>query len=158
MSQENPGRGEVPVLAADDLHVSFRARRRQAPARAVDGVNLALGEGEIVALIGESGCGKSTLARAFVGLVKPRSGRVLLRGEALTYSQAALRRHRRTVQLILQDPAGALNPRHTVFDLVAEGPRLHDLTDNLHQRVCTALSQAGLRPPEQFLARYPHQL
>jgi peptide/nickel transport system ATP-binding protein len=146
------------VLAAEDLQVSFQAHRRNPPAKAVDGVNLAVGQAEIVALIGESGCGKSTLARAFVGLVKPASGRILLGGEELAYSQAALRRHRRTVQLVLQDPAGTLNPRHTVFDLVAEGPRLHKLTDGLHQRVCSALSQAGLRPPEQFLGRYPHQL
>lgn len=154
-------RPEAPietVIEARDLRVTFQARHRSAPARAVDGVNLALGQAEIVALIGESGCGKSTLARALVGLVKPAAGTVLLRGEPLGYSQSALRRHRRTVQLVLQDPAGALNPRHTVFDLVAEGPRLHGRTRDLHRQVCTALARSGLRPPEQFLARYPHQL
>jgi peptide/nickel transport system ATP-binding protein len=147
-----------PVLEVKDLRVTFTSRRSAAPARAVDDVNLSLGKGEIIALIGESGCGKSTLARALVGLVKPESGQVISQGAPLRYAKAALRRHRRSVQLVLQDPAGALNPRHTVYDLVAEGPRLHGLTDNLYGRVCTSLAQAGLRPPEQFLARYPHQL
>jgi peptide/nickel transport system ATP-binding protein len=149
---------QTPVLEARDLRVTFSSRRSAAPARAVDEVNLALGKSEIIALIGESGCGKSTLARALVGLVKPQSGQVISQGAPLRYAKAALRRHRRSVQLVLQDPAGALNPRHTVYDLVAEGPRLHGLTGNLYARVCTALTQAGLRPPEQFLARYPHQL
>ncbi len=148
----------APVLEVTDLRVTFSSRRSAAPARAVDDVNLALGRAEIIALIGESGCGKSTLARAMVGLVKPQSGRVISRGAPLRYSKAALRQHRRSVQLVLQDPAGALNPRHTVYDLVAEGPRLHGLTDNLYERVCASLTQAGLRPPEQFLSRYPHQL
>jgi peptide/nickel transport system ATP-binding protein len=146
------------VLEVKDLRVTFAGGRSAAPARAVDEVNLALREGEIIALIGESGCGKSTLARALVGLVKPQAGQVIRKGSPLRYSKAALRQHRRSVQLVLQDPAGALNPRHTVYDLVAEGPRLHGLTDDLYQRVCSALNQAGLRPPEQFLARYPHQL
>jgi peptide/nickel transport system ATP-binding protein len=141
-----------------ELKVTFASRRSAAPARAVDDVNLSLGKGEIIALVGESGCGKSTLARALVGLIKPQAGQVISQGAPLRYTKAALRRHRRSVQLILQDPAGALNPRHTVYDLVAEGPRLHGLTDNLFHRVCTALTQAGLRPPEQFLTRYPHQL
>jgi len=146
------------VLEVKNLRVTFASRRAASPARAVDDVNLSLGKGEIIALIGESGCGKSTLARALVGLVRPESGQVIAEGSPLRYAKAALRRHRRSVQLVLQDPAGALNPRHTVYDLVAEGPRLHGLTDNLYDRVRTALTQAGLRPPEQFLARYPHQL
>lgn len=146
------------VLEVKNLQVTFPSHRGSAPVRAVDDVNLALGRAEIIALIGESGCGKSTLARALVGLVKPHAGQVISRGASLRYSKQALRQHRRSVQLILQDPAAALNPRHTVYDLVAEGPRLHGQADNLYDRVCTALTQAGLRPPEQFLSRYPHEL
>lgn len=156
MSTQPAQPGSEPVLQVRDLRVLFQSRR--ATARAVDDVNLALGQAEIVALIGESGCGKSTLARALVGLVKPQSGEVISKGAPLGYSKAALRRHRRAVQLVLQDPAGALNPRHSVYDLVAEGPRVHGLTDNLYERVCTALAQAGLRPPDHFLSRYPHEL
>jgi peptide/nickel transport system ATP-binding protein len=146
------------VLEARNLRVVFPARRGRGPARAVDDVNLALGRGEILALIGESGCGKSTLARALVGLVRPAGGEVRYDGAPLRYSSGALREHRRHVQLVLQDPAGALNPRQNVFDAVAEGPRLHGMRTGLTSRVNQALTQAGLRPPEQFIARYPHEL
>jgi oligopeptide/dipeptide ABC transporter ATP-binding protein len=147
-----------PVLEARGLRVVFPARRGRGPARAVDEVNLAIGRGEILALIGESGCGKSTLARALVGLVQPDSGEVRYNGAALRHSATALREHRRHVQLVLQDPAGALNPRQNVFDAVAEGPRLHGMRAGLTGRVHEALTRAGLRPPEQFIARYPHEL
>ncbi|PZS31498.1 MAG: peptide ABC transporter ATP-binding protein [Pseudonocardiales bacterium] len=147
-----------PVLEVRDLKVVYPATRGRRPARAVDGVNLSVGAGEIVALIGESGCGKSTLARALVGLVKPTDGEVRYEGTALRYSSKALKGYRRHTQLVLQDPGGALNPRQNVFDAVAEGPRLHGLTDGLNQRVHSALSRTGLRPPEQFFARYPHEL
>jgi peptide/nickel transport system ATP-binding protein len=147
-----------PVLEARGLRVVFPARRGRGPARAVDEVNLAIGRGEILALIGESGCGKSTLARALVGLVQPDSGEVRYNGAALRYSATALREHRRHVQLVLQDPAGALNPRQNVFDAVAEGPRLHGMRAGLTDRIHEALTRAGLRPPEQFIARYPHEL
>jgi oligopeptide/dipeptide ABC transporter ATP-binding protein len=147
-----------PALEARDLCVTYPPRRGRGPARAVDGVNLTVGVGEIVALIGESGGGKSTLARAFVGLVRPTSGEVCYQGKALEYSSKTLKRFRRYTQLVLQDPGGALNPKQNVFDAVAEGPRLHGLRAGLSERVETALSQAGLRPPAQFVARYPHEL
>jgi oligopeptide/dipeptide ABC transporter ATP-binding protein len=150
--------GHAPVLEARGLRVVFPARRGRGPARAVDDVNLSIGQAEIVALIGESGCGKSTLARALVGLVQPSGGEVRYDGAALRHSGAALREHRRHVQLVLQDPAGALNPRQNVFDAVAEGPRLHGMRAGLTGRVHDALARAGLRPPEQFIARYPHEL
>ena len=141
-----------------DLSVVYPARRGRRPARAVDGVNLRIGRGEIVALIGESGCGKSTLARTLVGLIRPTSGQVLYQGTPLGYSGRALKRYRRHVQLVLQDPGGALNPKQNVYDAVAEGPRIHRLTERLPQTVHDALANAGLRPPEDFVARYPHEL
>jgi oligopeptide/dipeptide ABC transporter ATP-binding protein len=150
--------GNGNAVEVHDLRVVFPARRGRGPARAVDGVNLGIGRGEIVALIGESGCGKSTLARALVGLVRPTSGEVRYDGTAIRYSNAALKEYRRHVQLVLQDPGGALNPRQTVYDNVAEGPRLHGMRAGLADRVYAALSRAGLRPPEQFMARYPHEL
>ena len=149
---------DQPVLEARDLRVVFPARRGRGPARAVDDVNLTIGRGEIVALIGESGCGKSTLARALVGLVGPTGGEVRYAGTPLRYSGGALREHRRHVQLVLQDPAGALNPKQNVYDLVAEGPRLHGMRNGLTSRVHDALASAGLRPPAQFVSRYPHEL
>jgi oligopeptide/dipeptide ABC transporter ATP-binding protein len=150
--------GTSPVLEVRNLSVVFPARRGRRPARAVDNVNLSIGRGEIVALIGESGCGKSTLARALVGLVRPTAGDVRYDGAALRYSNSALKEYRRHVQLVLQDPGGALNPRQNVFDNVAEGPRLHGIRSGLKDLVHTALVNSGMRPPEQFVARYPHEL
>jgi oligopeptide/dipeptide ABC transporter ATP-binding protein len=150
--------GGVPVLEARALRVVHPARHGRGPARAVDEVNLSVAPGEILALIGESGCGKSTLARALVGLVRPAAGEIRRNGQPLRYGRSELRTHRRAVQLILQDPGGALNPRQTVYDAVAEGPRLHGMRADLNERVRSALARAGLRPPGQFAGRYPHQL
>ena len=146
------------IIAAEDLFVEFRGRHGGPPARAVDGVSLDVAPGEIVALVGESGCGKTTLARTLLGLEHPTSGRVTYRGEPLRYSSAALKAYRHDVQLVLQDPTGALNPRHTVYEAVAEGLRIHGNVANEAELVADALARAGLRPPERFFLRYPHEL
>ncbi len=145
---------ESGVLAARNLHVHFRGA---VTARAVDDVTLDVAPGEIVALVGESGCGKTTLARSLLGLERPTAGQVTFDGRPLGYSSKALKRYRRTAQLILQDPTGALNPRHTVYEAVAEGLRIHRIEDE-KERVAAALSRCGLRPPERFFERYPHEL
>lgn len=160
-----PDRSEVsgpPLLRVDDLHVSFAGRHRvferharQAPARAVDGVSLEIGEGEVVALAGESGCGKTTLARAIMGFVRPERGTIEFRGEPLGKD---LRGYRREVQMVYQDPTGALNPRQTVYDSVAEGLRIHKVPGDEAELVDRALARAGLRPPGRFLLRFPHEL
>jgi peptide/nickel transport system ATP-binding protein len=147
-----------PLLSAQGLHVTFPGRQGAGPARAVDGVELDIRPGEIVALVGESGCGKSTLARALLGLVKPTAGRITHDGRPLDYSGRALRAYRRRVQLVLQVPSGSLNPRHTVYDAVAEGLRIHGHAGDERAAVADALSRAGLRPPERFFLRYPHEL
>jgi peptide/nickel transport system ATP-binding protein len=152
-----PAAGE-PVLEARDLSVTFPPRRGSRSARAVDGVNLSLGRGEVLALVGESGCGKSTLARALVGLVEPTSGEIRYHGRPLDRRRAGMRSFRRHVQLVLQDPGGALNPRQNVYDAVAEGLRLHGQRTGLTRRVARALTEAGMRPPQYFFERYPHQL
>ncbi|MFE7077604.1 oligopeptide/dipeptide ABC transporter ATP-binding protein [Streptomyces sp. NPDC057620] len=149
----------APLLSAEGLQVTFPARRGDAArARAVDGVDLDIRPGEIVALVGESGCGKTTLARSLLGLVPPTAGRVTFAGRPLDYSSRALKAYRKRVQLVLQDPSGSLNPRHTVYDAVAEGLRIHAYAGDEHEAVSTALARAGLRPPERFFLRYPHEL
>jgi oligopeptide/dipeptide ABC transporter ATP-binding protein len=151
------------LLEARGLGIRFQGRKGSA-ARAVDGVDLSVRAGEIVALVGESGSGKTTLARALLGLETPSTGDVFIDGRPLDRSARGLRAFRRRVQLVLQDPAGALNPRHTVYDSVAEGIRLHRLQSHdpegrgEAELVAAALSSAGLRPPERLFLRYPHEL
>ncbi|GAA2571982.1 MULTISPECIES: ABC transporter ATP-binding protein [Streptomyces] len=148
----------APLLSARGLHVAFPGRHGAPSARAVDGVDLDIHPGEIVALVGESGCGKTTLARALLGLVEPTAGRVTFDGRPLEYSGRSLKAYRRRVQLVLQDPSGSLNPRHTVYDAVAEGLRIHGHGGDERAAVAGALARAGLRPPERFFLRYPHEL
>jgi peptide/nickel transport system ATP-binding protein len=156
--------GGGPVLEVRDLRVAFHRRigllggllgREGSSARAVDGVDLELRDREVLALAGESGCGKTTLVRTVMGLERPASGEVRFRGEPL---RRDLRAYRRRVQMVFQDPTGALNPRQTIYESVAEGLRIHGLHDREEERVATALAQAGLRPAERFFLLYPHEL
>ena len=96
-------------IEVDNLHVTFPGRSG-ASARAVDGVNLNVREGEIVGMVGESGCGKTTLARTILGLEKPASGEVRFHGKPLTTEDARSRRTASNVQLVLQDPTGVAEP------------------------------------------------
>jgi oligopeptide/dipeptide ABC transporter ATP-binding protein len=155
------------LLSARDLEVTFRGRGGRADAKAVDGVDLDVRNGEVVALVGESGCGKTTLARTLLGLERPSGGGVTYQDKPLAYSTSALRRYRRQVQLVLQDPTGALNPRQSVYESVAEGLRIHKIVEASRktdqpvteaQLVAGALSRAGMRPPERFFLSYPHEL
>ena len=152
-----------PLLEARGVCVEFTTRGG-AVARALDGVDLQVGAGEIVALVGESGSGKTTVARTLVGLERPVSGQVVLDGQPLSYATRRLRALRRRVQMVLQDPAGALNPRQTVYESVAEGLRLHRLVAKdpgkrtETEMVAAAMASAGLRPPERLFLRYPHEL
>jgi peptide/nickel transport system ATP-binding protein len=161
MPADPPSPGDT-LLRVRDLKVSFAGRRRvlerrrqQGSARAVDGVSLDLAEGEVLALAGESGCGKTTLARAIMGFVRPDAGTIEFRGQPLGRD---LRSYRRQVQMVYQDPTGALNPRQTVYDSIAEGLRIHKVPGDEDELVRRALARAGLRPPERFLLRFPHEL
>jgi oligopeptide/dipeptide ABC transporter ATP-binding protein len=160
--------GPTPLLEIQDLKVTFSGRvgffaglrgREGLVSRAVDGVNLQIFPGEIIALAGESGCGKTTTARAIMGLERPREGRILFEGQPLRRN---LRKYRRRVQMVFQDPTAALNPRQTIYESVAEGLRIHRLVAGSGgtetQLVAAALSSAGLRPPESLFLRYPHEL
>jgi ABC-type glutathione transport system ATPase component len=144
------------LLQLEDVEVTFNTRR--GILRAVDGVSLEVRPGEVLALVGESGCGKTTLIRSILGLEPRSGGSITFNGRSVGSRQRGLRTLRRQVQMVFQDPTGALNPRHTIYEAVAEGIRIHRITGNEPELVTSALSRAGLRPPEHFLARYPHEI
>jgi oligopeptide/dipeptide ABC transporter ATP-binding protein len=146
----------APLVEVRGVRVEYAGRGQVA--RAVDGVDLELHSGEILALVGESGCGKTTLARTIVGLQRPVAGEVRLRGKPLRYDRRSLREHRRAAQLIFQDPTGALNARQTIYEAVAEGVRIQQLPGEEERLVADALARAGLRPPESFFTRYPYEI
>ncbi|OLF10461.1 peptide ABC transporter ATP-binding protein [Actinophytocola xinjiangensis] len=151
---ESPGE---PLLAARDVRVTFTGRGR-ALTHAVAGVDLDVRAGEIVALVGQSGSGKTTLARTILGLQHLTGGRISFDGAELPTSAKGLRAYRRRVQLVLQDPTSALNPRHSVYESVAEGLRIHRVAGDEREHVAAALEAAELRPPEEFMPLLPHQL
>jgi oligopeptide/dipeptide ABC transporter ATP-binding protein len=135
------------VLSVRDVAVRFGR------ARAVDGVSLDLERGEVLALVGESGSGKTTLIRAIQGLQPTTGGSIEFPGQPGTGQ-----RLRRDVQMVFQDPTGALNPRQTVYEIVAEGLRMRRDRGDEATQVAEALGRAGLRPAERFVHRYPHEI
>jgi oligopeptide transport system ATP-binding protein len=127
--------------------------------RAVDGVSLELKSGETLGIVGESGCGKSTLARVLMNLERPTAGAVKYRGQDIfKLGPAAMRRMRRQIQLVMQDPYTSLNPRMTVGDLIGEPFEIHPEVapkGSRRQKVRELLDVVGLNP--EYMNRYPHQ-
>jgi oligopeptide/dipeptide ABC transporter ATP-binding protein len=141
-----------PVRAGSLLH------RHTMPLRAVDDVALRIEPGETLGLVGESGCGKSTLGRLLIRLIPPTSGRVLLDGVDITRLRPKeLRAKRRAMQIIFQDPYGALNPRMSVEDIIAEPLLIHGARPGAgtRQQVTAMLDLVGL--PGRVRDRFPHE-
>jgi oligopeptide/dipeptide ABC transporter ATP-binding protein len=153
------------LLTVDGLVVSYRSRRgprERRHIRAVDGVSFSLGTGEILALAGESGCGKTSIVRAVARLEEPAGGRVVFRGSNIADARGkTLRRLRRDIQVVFQDPFESLDPRLTAFDTVEESLLVHRLGGTRAGRrdqVLRMLDQVGLHPAEAIAQRFPHQL
>ncbi len=155
----------TPLLAVENLRVHFPVavggllRRRHLWLKAVDGVSFALAPGETLGVVGELGCGKSTLGRALLRLIEPTAGRVVWLGEDLAALDAeGLRRQRRAMQIVFQDPLAALDPRMTVGDIIAEPLSTHEPglgRAAIRARVADMLARTGLAP--QMINRYPHE-
>jgi oligopeptide/dipeptide ABC transporter ATP-binding protein len=133
-------------------------RRQTGAVQAVDNVNLQILPGETLGLVGESGCGKSTLGRLLIRLVQPTSGKILFDGgDITTLAGKALRERRRAMQIIFQDPFGALNPRMSVEDIVMEPLLIHGARPDAdtRRRVDDMLRMVGL--PARARERFPHE-
>ena len=133
-------------------------QRKVGAIKAVDGISFDIKRGETLGLVGESGCGKSTTGRALLQLYRPTSGEVFFEGDNLTkLSGERLRRMRRRMQMIFQDPYASLNPRMTVGDIIGEPLVVHNISSgqSRRERVQELLRIVGLNP--YFVNRYPHE-
>jgi len=152
----------TPLLQVQDLVKYYSSgglfRGGAPPVRAVDGVSFEVARGETLALVGESGCGKSSAGRTILRLQEPTSGRVVFEeNEVFSLDRGSLRRLRRRMQIIFQDPYGSLNPRMSVGSAIAEGIEIHKLAKGaeIGRRVGALLEEVGLDPG--YARRYPHE-
>ena len=160
-----PAAALPPLVRLEGLEVHFPIRqgvlkRTVGHVRAVDGVDLRIDRGQILALVGESGCGKTTLARAVLRLVEPTGGRVHFDGRELTgLTRRELRPMRRRLQYVFQDPASSLNPRLTVATALTEPMAAHGIGESQEERLETAArTLVEVQLTRDHLWRYPHEL
>ena len=130
--------------------------------KAVDHITFQIKKGEILALVGESGCGKTTTGRTLLRLEEATGGEIIYKGKPVQkFSGKELREYRKKAQIIFQDPYNSINPKQTIFDIVAEPLEVNGVCSSEREkedRVIKAISEAGLRPATEYLYRYPHEL
>ena len=129
---------------------------------AVENVSFKIKEDEVFGLVGESGCGKTTTGRLLLRLIDPTDGKIFFKGiEITSLSDREMRRMRSKMQIIFQDPYESLNPRMSIFDIVAEPVRIQKIAkkeSEVHERVVRVLEELDLTPPEEYIYRFPHEL
>lgn len=151
------------ILEVRDLKVYFPVRKGifgfvDHYIKAVDGVSFDLRRGETLGVVGESGCGKSTTSRSILMLNRPCGGTIKLDGRNIFNLKGAdLLEYRRKVQVVFQDPQAALNPRHTVMEILTEGMVYHGLCRKDERRAKAAELLASVGLPDNILDRYPHE-
>ncbi len=136
-------------------------RRSAESVRAVDGISFSVNRKEIFALVGMSGCGKTTCGKVLLKLLAPTGGDILFKQEnVVSFGKDRLRRFRREMQMIFQDPYESINPRMSVISTIGEPLAVQGLRSRAERRklVLCALERVGLVPPEEFVHRYPHEL
>ncbi|MEM1081843.1 MAG: ABC transporter ATP-binding protein, partial [Pseudomonadota bacterium] len=161
-----PRQARAPVLTIEQLSVQYQVSTGNGwlkphfdTIRAVDDISFELQPAETLGIVGESGCGKSTLARAILGLVRPASGQIVWMGKNLVeLDEDSMRRQRRDIQMVFQDPLGSLDPRMTVGQIIGEPlrnffPSMSRL--QVRERALGMLQMVGLRP--EHINRYPHE-
>ncbi len=152
-----------PLLEVSDLTKHFPVRkgvfsRVEGFVRAVDGISLQIKPGETLGLVGESGCGKSTAGKTILKLLEPTAGTIRLRGEDITaLDQRAMRKHRRDMQIVYQDPYSSLNPRMTAGAIVGEPLEIHNLHEgrDRERRIAELFERVGL--PAASMSKHPHE-
>lgn len=156
MSAEKPERTPVPLVEIRNLKKNFRVGERQL--KAVNNLNLNIYQGETVGLVGESGCGKSTAGRTILRLYEPTEGAVLFEGKNIyDLTPREMKKKRRDMQMIFQDPYASLNPRMTIEDIIGEALDIHKLAsgEKRRERVNELLQLVGLKPEHK--SRFPHE-
>jgi peptide/nickel transport system ATP-binding protein len=161
---EDRGGPKQPLLIVRDLKKHFPVSRKLPwregqVVRAVDDVSFEIRKGETLGIVGESGCGKSTTARLIVRLIEPDTGELIFDGDAVGGSAGiTLRDMRRQLQMVFQDSYASLNPRLTIEETIAFGPKVHGLSaEEARQRARDLLAKVGLEP-DLYIRRYPHEL
>ncbi|MEP7080028.1 MAG: ABC transporter ATP-binding protein [Ginsengibacter sp.] len=154
----------IPVLKVENLKVYFPVKRTflgkvNKYFKAVDDVSFEIGKGETVGLVGESGCGKTTLGRTLIRLIDPYAGRILFDGNDISrIDKEALRKRRKDIQIIFQDPYGSLNPRMTIGEAINEPMKAHHILPSekiRKEKIISLLEKVQLKP--EHFDRYPHE-
>jgi len=159
-----------PILKIENLHKWFPIRQtivqilkgEHVWVKAVDGITFKINQGEIFGLVGESGCGKTTTGKLLMKLLEPTRGKIIFKGKDVTHlEESKIKKYRRNVQMVFQDPYASMNPRFRARDVLEEPLIIHQVGETRAERekiIRCSLKEVRLIPPEEFMERFPHML